>query len=142
VSVAVTGATYSTRLSRSPDSPCGSHRSSPLAATDSAEAPLNQPDRTLSRSVPAVCPMAPMTASGVGRSAGSSRRQDSTSGSRLSGTPFRSKSRVSTRSRITESWPSPKGSRPLAAYASTAPRAKTSLGGPTWPPLRICSGET
>jgi hypothetical protein len=54
--------------------------------------------------------------------------------------PLRSGSFLSTRSATLMGSPSPKGSRPEAAKASTAPREKTSLCGPTSRPL-TCSGD-
>lgn len=63
-------------------------------------------------------------------------------GGRRRSRPAVSGSSYTVRYRTAAASPEPNGRRPVAAYASTQPREKTSLGGPT-SPVRAwaCSGE-
>ena len=77
----------------------------------------------------------------VGRASGSLRRQSRTRSSRPSGMPARSGSSCAMRniSACTPLSAEPKGRRPVAAYARTEPRQKTSQAAVTRSP-RTCSG--
>ena len=76
----------------------------------------------------------------VGRPPGSLARHRSISGRTPAGAPLRSAVPPTTRSSTAAGGPVPNGLRPVAAKASTAPRLKTSLSGPTsWP--WACSGD-
>ncbi|WNI15290.1 hypothetical protein RLT57_06900 [Streptomyces sp. ITFR-21] len=76
---------------------------------------------------------------GSGRRSGSFAGQERTSGSIPAGTLSRSGSSCTTRYVRSIASPPPKTAAP-AAYASTAPREKTSPAGPTGRP-HACSGE-
>ena len=85
-------------------------------------------------------PTASSRATAVGRCAGSLTRQRSISGRTAAGTPSRSGVSWTTRYSSEAVVPPPNGPLPVAAKASTVPRLKTSLGGPTSVPM-ACSGD-
>ena len=85
-------------------------------------------------------PTASSRATAVGRCAGSLTRQRSISGRTAAGTPSRSGVSWTTRYSSEAVVPPPNGPLPVAAKASTVPRLKMSLGGPTSVPM-ACSGD-
>ncbi len=85
-------------------------------------------------------PTASSRATAVGRWAGSLTRQRSISGRNAAGTPVRSGVSWTTRYSSEAVVPPPNGPWPVAEKASTVPRLKMSLGGPTSAPT-ACSGD-